>query len=222
MFNVEIKHRKVNVEKLQQYGFDNYNENYLLHIPIIDGQMALTVIVDNEGNMHTELIDVLSGDEYVLHHVPSAVGAFVGRVRSEYEEKINEVIDGCYDPDVFKSSQTKEVIAYIFEKYGDHFEFLWPKSPENAIVRRRDNRKWYAAILTISRRKLGVPSDETVEVIDLRIRPEDIKATVDHTFFFPGFHMNKKHWITICLDGTVDNKEIFHRIDVSFSLAKKR
>lgn len=33
--------------------------------------------------------------------------------------------------------------------------------------------------------------------------------------------MNKKHWITICLDGTVSLEEIFRLIDMSFILAAK-
>jgi predicted DNA-binding protein (MmcQ/YjbR family) len=34
----------------------------------------------------------------------------------------------------------------------------------------------------------------------------------------PGYHMNKKHWNTIFLDGTVPDKEIFSWIDHSYSL----
>jgi predicted DNA-binding protein (MmcQ/YjbR family) len=34
----------------------------------------------------------------------------------------------------------------------------------------------------------------------------------------PGYHMNKKHWNTIFLDGTVPDKEIFSWIDHSYGL----
>ena len=34
----------------------------------------------------------------------------------------------------------------------------------------------------------------------------------------PGYHMNKKHWNTINLDGTVPDKEIFLWIDHSYNL----
>ena len=32
----------------------------------------------------------------------------------------------------------------------------------------------------------------------------------------PGYHMNKKHWNTINLDGTVPDKEVFSWIDHSY------
>ena len=34
----------------------------------------------------------------------------------------------------------------------------------------------------------------------------------------PGYHMNKKHWNTINLDGTVPDKEVFSWIDHSYNL----
>lgn len=34
----------------------------------------------------------------------------------------------------------------------------------------------------------------------------------------PGYHMNKKHWNTIYLDGTVPDKEVFSWIDHSYDL----
>jgi predicted DNA-binding protein (MmcQ/YjbR family) len=38
----------------------------------------------------------------------------------------------------------------------------------------------------------------------------------------PGYHMNKKHWNTIRLDGNVPDKEVFLWIDHSYNLIIKR
>jgi len=35
----------------------------------------------------------------------------------------------------------------------------------------------------------------------------------------PGYHMNKKHWNTITLDGSIPDKEIFNWIDHSYDLS---
>ncbi len=34
----------------------------------------------------------------------------------------------------------------------------------------------------------------------------------------PGYHMNKKHWNTVTIDGSIPDKEIFAMIDHSFEL----
>ena len=38
----------------------------------------------------------------------------------------------------------------------------------------------------------------------------------------PGYHMNKKHWNTILIDGTIPDKEIFSWIDHSYNLVSKK
>ena len=123
--------------------------------------------------------------------------------------------------DVFKSEGARQVIIYISEKYQDEPEFLWQRTPKNAIFRRKDNAKWYAALLTVQKRKLGLDEDGEIEIIDLRIRTENIEVLLDGKGYFPGYHMNKKHWITILLDGSVPIEEVFLRIDDSFVLAFK-
>jgi len=39
-----------------------------------------------------------------------------------------------------------------------------------------------------------------------------------HAAVIPGYHMNKKHWNTINLDGTIPDKEVFSWIDHSYDL----
>lgn len=39
-----------------------------------------------------------------------------------------------------------------------------------------------------------------------------------HACVLPGFHMNKKHWNTIVVDGSVSNKQLYEWIDHSYEL----
>lgn len=122
---------------------------------------------------------------------------------------------------IFKNKQSKDVIKYIKEKYKDDLEFLWMKFPNNAIWRRSDNKKWYAALLLVKKKKIGIQQDGEIEIIDLRATPEFVAFLVDNKKVFPGYHMNKKHWITICLNNSIPIKTIFNLIDESYLLAKK-
>ena len=221
MTEVLLKNKKPNEKKLMSFGFERKKDQYVYLCDIVGGQMRMTVVISLDGRLYSEVIDNSTDEEYVLHRVCGAQGSFVAQVRAEYEAVLEKILAKCFDSDVFGSNQTKEIIAYIREKYGDELEYLWQRFPDNAIVRRKDNQKWYAAILTVSRRKLGMDSAEPAEIIDLRMKPEDIEKTVDNVKYFPGYHMNKKHWITVCLDGTVSAEEICQRIDDSYELARK-
>ena len=218
-----FKNKKVNFSKLSDFGFYRDGDDFVYSESVIEGMFRMDVRILSDGTLKARVIDVDNDDEYVLHLTNDAVGAFVGKVRTAYNNILQKIADRCFDVCVFSGSQTQKVIQYIRQKYQNEFEFLWEKSPENAIVRRTDNKKWYAAILTVARSKIQPQAliDEPVEIIDLRGVPEKIPALTDGKSFFPGYHMNKKHWFTIILDGSASFEEICAGIDESYLLAKK-
>lgn len=220
--NTVFRKRKLNISKLTAFGFEQVNEKYEYRKTLPYSGFILTVKIGADGKVSCEMIDPVSGEPYTLHLTNTAVGGFVGSVRKRYEETLAEIAEKCFEPDVFKSPQAKELIEYVREKYGDELEFLWKKFPDNAVWRRKDNEKWYGALLTVTKKKLGIKSNDTVEIIDLRIKPELMEHLLDNVKYFPGWHMNKKSWYTIILDGSVPTKEIYQRIDDSYMLALKK
>ncbi len=214
--------RKLNISKLIPFGFELKDEKYEYRKVLPDSGFVLYVAITADGTLSSEIIDPALDEPYTLHLADEAVGSFVGSVKSQYVETLKEIAEKCYDPDVFKSDQANELIDYVREKYGDELEFLWQKFPDNAVWRCRENQKWYGALLTVTRKKLGIESNEAVEIIDLRLEPGQMGDLLDNVKYFPGWHMNKKHWYTMILDGTVPTREICQRIDDSYTLAWKK
>ncbi len=219
MFEDIFLRKKAVSEKLNAYGFQKIRSGYRYSTNILDNAFALEITIGKGIVPDTKLTEIATGEEYVLYKTDAA-GTFVGEVRTAVTNILQDISDCCYETAVFKAEQSVALIAYVREKYGDELEFLWDKFPDNAVWRRKDNKKWYGALLSVSRRKLGIPSDEIVEIIDLRAAPEEIENIIDNTRFFPGWHMNKKHWYTIILDGTVSVDEICRRVDESYLMAK--
>lgn len=215
-----FEYKSPNAKKLAAYGFTHDGEAYSYTTEISDGQFRLRVDVYPSGEVKTLLSDLSTGEPYTLHLVEGAGGAFVGAVRAEYERVLSEIAENCFEKDVFKGDCAHSVIEYVRQKYGDELEYLWRTFPSNAVWRRKDNNKWYAVMLVLSKRKLGLNSDDVISIIDLRVEPEVLPSVVDGKRYFPGYHMNKKSWFTICLDGSVPTEEIFALIDKSYLLAK--
>ncbi len=60
---------------------------------------------------------------------------------------------------------------------------------------------------------------EDFEGVNLKVVPEDGAAMRDrYTFVQPGYHMNKKHWITVRMKEGVPGKLIRKWIDNSYDL----
>lgn len=214
-----FKNRKVIISRLTGFGFEMRGGVYEYTKTLAESGFQMNVTVTDGGKVTARVIEPDVG-EYTLHLTDSA-GSFVGTVREEYSRTLTEIAEKCFERDVFKSEQAKELIKYIREKYGRELEFLWEKYDDNAVWRRSDTGKWFAVLLTVPRRKLGLQSDEKAEIIDLRTAPEEMSALVDGQRYFGGWHMNKKHWYTIILDGSVEFGELCRRVDVSYSLAVK-
>ncbi len=212
--------KSFDTKKLLAFGFELKEEGYVYITRLSIPNFEIKVSVKND-KIIADVFDTETGDIYVLVKIPDAVGAFVGKIRCEFEEILSNICEQCCVSNIFKNSFTHEAIRYVKNKYQNELEYLWPKFPKNAVFRRKDNAKWYAAILTVTKDKLGIRSDEEVEILDLRGKPSDIEQLVDGKNYFPGWHMNKKHWFTICLDGSVSLNEVFQKIDESYLLAKK-
>ena len=213
-------HRKPNREKLLRYGFAEGEQGFIYRTGLLGGDLELTVCVLPDGSVSTRMTDTDTGDEYVLYQVASFVGSYVGEVRAACGEVLTDISRVCFEPDVYRGEQTAAVLAYARETYGDEPEFLWEKLSDSAILRRKDNQKWYALFMTIPRSKLGLDSTEPAEIIDLRFDKDELPKKVDGVRYFPGYHMNKKHWLTMILDGSVPVEEILNYLDESYKSAK--
>ncbi len=219
MFEDIFKRRKAVPSKLTEYGFEKDGNLYRYKTEIRNGAFELVIFVSDK-KVDTELIEKETGDEYILYKT-DAIGSFVGEIREEISDILNDISLKCYEPSVFNQPQTLRIIEKVSDIYGDEIEFLWPKFPDNGVFRRKDTDKWYAAILTAKKSTFGFDSDEKVELIDLRIEPENMEDLLKNNNYYPGWHMNKKSWFTIILDDSVSDDEILGRIAVSHALAIK-
>ena len=215
-----IKNKKIDFKKLEEFGFKLINKSYYYYASLLKNQFKMTIKINLDNSIFTEIIDTETNEPYVLHLLETKRSGYSEKVYKVYSQILEKIQKECFEDEIFKANYTKEIVAYIKNKYRDELEFLWEKSPKNAVVRRKSSKKWYAVILTVSKRKLNLDSDEIIEVINLHNSPEEIEKLIDNKKYFPAYHMNKKHWCTICLDGTVELKEIYKLIDISYELAE--
>lgn len=113
-----------------------------------------------------------------------------------------------------------DILKYVDENYNTEPEHLWETFPNYEVLRHRRNKKWYAVIMDIPQNKIGLAGDKIVDILDVKCEPEMIDILVSQKGYFPAYHMNKKHWITVTLDGTVADDEIYSLIDQSYEMTK--
>ena len=214
-----FKNKKPNYQKLLKFGFKKKDSVYCYSQEIFNGQFELAVEIEGK-DVSTRLTDISSGELYTLHLIEGVSGTFIGQVRCEYEDVLKEISEKCFETDVFEWEYTKKILKYAVDKYGTEPEYLWEKFPRNAVCRRKDNKKWYFGVLSVKGSTLGLETNEIQEVIDLRADKEEVPELIKKDNIYPAYHMNKKNWITIILDGSMNYDEICEFIDKSYKLAK--
>ena len=116
----------------------------------------------------------------------------------------------------------RQVEAYLEETYGVAPEMLW-KDSEAAAIRHNADKKWFGIIMPgIAWRKLGVDRDGVVDVMNVKCDPVILPSLIDGQGLFPAYHMNKQHWISIVLDGSVQMEKIMWLLDASYLLTLKK
>ena len=90
-------------------------------------------------------------------------------------------------------------------------EHCWPFGPEYDVF--KVGGKIFMLVTELRGRPLiNLKSDPQKSLLNQQIYPS-IK---------PGYHMNKKHWITLLPGCAVSGEELFRRIGESYRLAAKR
>ena len=113
-----------------------------------------------------------------------------------------------------------DVDRYIKEKFDVLGEQIFQKYPKFSAFRHKKNEKWFALLMQLSASKLGLESNEMIEVLNLKCSPDLAMVLVDEMQIFKAYHMNKKHWISVNLNSKISQKTVFDLIDESFTLSK--
>ena len=113
----------------------------------------------------------------------------------------------------------QEFLSYCSGTYSTTPDYPFEEDFETAVLRHADNRKWYALVMRVSRRKFGLDSDKVVEVVNLK-QPVEMYGSFDAADgVYPAYHMNKLHWISVLLPDAPDDVVKF-LVNVSFKATK--
>ena len=202
-------------EKLLAYGFTEADGNLVVKKEIADSQFYAEIKL-SEKTLTADVFETATDEKYVLFNVASAQGAFVGQIRSEVQNVIEEIRDKCFISRDIKEKYVDFLHSY-FNAPGDN---PWAEEPYNSsTVYRCPNNKWFALIMQIKFKNLGFESDDPVWAVNLKA--EKVESITDKKSIFPAYHMNKKYWITVLLTAVTDFEKLCELTKKSFALVQK-
>lgn len=207
--------------KLIAFGFelDSQTSTYLYKSKASDFNFEFRILI-KDGEYSTKVYDLDSECEYLLHKSHQAQGEFVGRVREYLSNLENKIIKQCALDPMFNTVQATKIIERVQEKYHVKAEFLFGEDEPTAVFRKvvKAKPKWFAFISRCNRKTVTGTGEGKIEILNLRLEASDVDTLITHEHIHRGYHMNKKYWLTIELDTTVDTDMIYALLDKSYQL----
>jgi predicted DNA-binding protein (MmcQ/YjbR family) len=99
----------------------------------------------------------------------------------------------------------RSYLQYCLDAFGTSPDYPFDEDFETAVLRHADNRKWYAIVMRVSRKKFGFRSDEVIDVVNLKLPTEMFGSFGAADGVYPAYHMNKQHWISVLLPDAPDD-----------------
>ena len=115
----------------------------------------------------------------------------------------------------------QEFLEYCLSTYGTSPDYPFEEDFETAVLRHSDNRKWYALVMELPRRKFGIDSNEMIGVVNLKLPIELFGSFGESDGVYPAYHMNKLHWISVLLPDAPDDVVHF-LVNASFEVTRDK
>ena len=207
-----LENRKIIKSKLIDYGF---NQDYVFEKTLSNPNFKAVIIYEKD-TLFSKVIDLEMDEDYVLVDVKTPIGKFAAELKIEYEIIITDIIEKCTRSNVFKFFQTKRLMDKVENTYNTDLEFLWEKFPKDAIYRNKDNNKWFVLLVALDKSKIGLDGEGEIEIAVLK--HDNVSNVIDGVSILEGYHMNKKHWITVPLDERISDEKLFELVENSYNL----
>lgn len=210
-----INRYSIDENRLLEYVF---NSDYVYTVDILDNTFRV-IITYVDKKITGKIIDLSFDEEYTNFRIERS-GEFNLKIRSEYERILLDIRDKTCTKRTYIYDQANRIDKYIFSKYDVAADFPFKSSPYHGVYRNKDN-KWFGILMDIPFNKIDKNKDGLIEVINVKINPNDKDNLLKIEGIYEAYHMNKKSWISIILDDTLSDDLISELIDNSYKLVTK-
>lgn len=115
-----------------------------------------------------------------------------------------------------------EFSSFIETEFGTAHDCPFEDDLDTWVFRHGDNKKWFALVMTVKKRRLGIESDDQIDVVNMKCAPEIMDDLWREAGVFPAYHMSKKHWLTLALDGTCADETVKWVARISYDLTRRK
>ena len=199
---------------LAEWGFENGQARHVL----AKGEFELRMTMSDQ-ELELVVYDLAMEEPYTLFEVASASGALVTALRQQVDDILNRILG----QQIQDNPLVEALVEYVATTYEVAPAHPFKRHPEIIGFKVPEVDKLFGIILPVNYCQIDKASsrNDQVLVLNLKGKPDQILGRIDNDRYFPAYHMNKKYWISIPLDGRVEDDLLFGLVAKSWALTKK-
>ena len=220
-----FERKKIVRERALAYGFRPLGAELVFSRDFFSGDFRAEVRVAADGTVSGRVVDLMNDEDYAPLRAEGMRGAYVSSVRAAYEKILREIAAACCDEYLFASEQANRIARRIKERYGvsPDFPFDDGKDRTAGVFRHTDSGRWFGLIMRVKKSVLAGETETTrIDAMNLKADPAGIPELWKTDGVYPAYHMNRKYWISVALDGRLSDDEAMALIERSFQLTEKK
>ena len=94
---------------------------------------------------------------------------------------------------------------------------------ETTVFRHGEGGKWFGLLMSVEKSRVGLCGEGKADVLNLKCDPEESFIVREmYEGIIPAYHMNKRHWISVILNGSVPEDFTERLIEKSYDLTEKK
>lgn len=117
----------------------------------------------------------------------------------------------------------EDYFKMLHEQFNCEADYPFEGDFVTAVFRHPDSLKWFAIVMTVEAKKLGIGAFGELDIVNMKCSAEDRDRLKGCENVLPAYHMNKKHWISIILDEQEDfDEKLLYLTQRSYELTAKK
>lgn len=121
-----------------------------------------------------------------------------------------------------ENTQRERVRDFILKEFDVSPEHLWERYQGYEVFRDEQSRKWFAIIMDVKPESVRQTGDKFIDILNVKCDEGLVDSLLHEEGFVPAYHMNKRKWISVILDGTVRDDYIFKLVSESKKKTTKK
>ena len=120
-------------------------------------------------------------------------------------------------------TEREKIIDFALTLSGAVLDMPFEDDFETTVFRHGEGGKWFGLLMRVEKSRVGMPGEGKADVLNLKCDPEESFIVREmYEGIIPAYHMNKRHWISVILNGSVPEDISERLIDKTYDLTDKK